>query len=176
MRRIKQAGFTLMELLTVIAVISIAAGILLPAVRTARERARRTSCASNLRQIGFALEIYISENAGRFPVCASNKTNNPEGFLTVVDLLMPSVNSPGVFICPSDASYHIEEGTSYLWNRYLNGLSYDHASVYVLSGGRTYMPVLFDMDSFHGEPGSDASRNFLYPDGRVAGYLGFPDD
>ena len=61
-----RAALTLTELLAVIAIIGLLAGLLLPAVQAAREAARRATCSNNLRQLGKAIQIYESAN-GHFP-------------------------------------------------------------------------------------------------------------
>ena len=60
-------GFTLMELLVVIGVIAILAALLLPALSSGREKARRTACVSNLREVGVAITLYSSDNNGNIP-------------------------------------------------------------------------------------------------------------
>ena len=60
-------GFTLVELLVVVAIIGSLIGLLLPAVQSARESARRTNCANNLRQLGLAVHNFINTGAEVYP-------------------------------------------------------------------------------------------------------------
>src|ERR1035438_4241358 len=61
------SAFTLIELLVVIAIIAILAALLLPALAAAREKARRTSCLNNLKQLGIGTESYCSDYSTYFP-------------------------------------------------------------------------------------------------------------
>lgn len=101
------AGFTLVELLAVLAVLGILAALLLPAAGKVRNNARRTQCVSNLRQLGAGWLSYANDNSGRLPSVAwKNIPTDPSnpGIRTYVGLpasVSGSWLQPTVFTCPS---------------------------------------------------------------------------
>ncbi len=105
-------GFTLIELLVVIAIIAILAAILFPVFGRARENARRTSCQSNLKQIGLGLKQYVQDYDEKFPL-AIHKAN--PSLFTGVALVgqlrtgwaiqtQPYLKSAQIFQCPSEVN------------------------------------------------------------------------
>jgi prepilin-type N-terminal cleavage/methylation domain-containing protein/prepilin-type processing-associated H-X9-DG protein len=93
--RSKKSGFTLIELLVVIAIIAILASILFPVFGRARENARRSSCQSNLKQIGLGVMQYSQDYDERMP------SGRMAGNNWVVNL-QPYIKSYQVFQCPSN--------------------------------------------------------------------------
>ncbi|MFA6666415.1 MAG: DUF1559 domain-containing protein [Armatimonadota bacterium] len=93
-------GFTLIELLVVIAIIAILAAILFPVFAQAREKARQSSCQSNLKQIALAIDMYRQDYDEYFPYCA-NATDN----WTWVGVLLHGkyITANNLLICPSFA-------------------------------------------------------------------------
>ena len=97
-RRPPRSAFTLLELLIVIAMLGILAAMLASVLGLTMEAAHRTVCASNLRQLGFALTTYANWNEGWYPI--EDLCGNPQRHL--VKALVPAhISDPAVFYCPS---------------------------------------------------------------------------
>jgi len=106
-------GFTLIELLVVIAIIAILAAILFPVFAKAREKARQSSCASNLKQIGLAALSYKQDYDETFPL--SYYEYDGKGYRVIggsacahqgywwIDELAPYIKNDQIWICPSGA-------------------------------------------------------------------------
>jgi prepilin-type N-terminal cleavage/methylation domain-containing protein/prepilin-type processing-associated H-X9-DG protein len=97
-----RSGFTLIELLIVIAIIAILAAILFPVFGRARENARRTSCSSNLKQIGLGLLQYSQDNDEKLVrAWSGSKTGSDGNSNRWMDAIFPYVKSEQLFNCPS---------------------------------------------------------------------------
>lgn len=95
-------GFTLVELLVVIAIISILAAILFPVFARVRENARRSSCASNLKQLALGLMMYAQDNDGGLP---SYSKNSNATWPKLYEPTIGYIKSTQIYRCPSAPAY-----------------------------------------------------------------------
>lgn len=116
-------GFTLIELLTVIAIIAVLAAILMPVIGRVRESAQGSRCATNLRQVGIAIQSYASDHKGTLPAT---------GFFGV-------------------ASYYNRDARNFQ-NSLLTYLDLQPSSTWSTSAGLSYAPV-FECPGYKGATG-----------------------
>jgi prepilin-type N-terminal cleavage/methylation domain-containing protein/prepilin-type processing-associated H-X9-DG protein len=119
----KRTGFTLIELLVVIAIIAILAAILFPVFARAREKARQSSCQSNLKQAGLAFGMYVQDYDNRYPGNSYPQASSPvwsdassairfgwAGW--IANGLRPYIKNEQIYVCPSRANGWQNQWTS----------------------------------------------------------------
>ncbi|TVQ59823.1 MAG: type II secretion system protein [Phycisphaerales bacterium] len=186
-RTSERTGFSLVELLVVIAVIGILLSILLPSMPRIRDAAQRTRCAANLSGVGKGLLIFMNENRDRFPEARympppwlSADTDPP--FNVALESYIDKYSD--AYQCPGDRVVHtrpvepLSEETCGMSYTYITGLSgqrvEDSFFAQVLRMTPSDIPVLYDFDggAFETQYGETvvvgffhARRVFLYADG-----------
>ncbi|MBK1859441.1 prepilin-type N-terminal cleavage/methylation domain-containing protein [Cerasicoccus arenae] len=114
------SGFTLVELLTVIAIIGILAAILGGVVSGVREQQEKVVCAQNMRQLGTAILLHANEHQGRFPLTMHNVSDEEESWVYTLSPYLEDVDA--VRVCPADpqAEERLEQGlSSYALNEFV---------------------------------------------------------
>jgi prepilin-type processing-associated H-X9-DG protein len=147
-----------MELLVVISIIALLAGLLIPALAKAKEKARLAQCRNHLRQIGIALRVYAGDHQGRLPIVSRGSgTAGTVGAGSLVPVLASYAgNNAEVFLCPKEARTNAVPGySSYEWNYAFNGKLIDR-----VEPGRA---LAVERQNWHGSKG----RNGVFADGRV---------
>ena len=159
------SGFTLAELLVVLAVVGVLVAILIPVTGHTIETGRAAKCVANLRQLGTALGLYLNEHNQTMPTLLAGRSDRSQDGAFVDNTLNAYTGgADAVFACPSDHGEAARSGTSYYWNPALNGQAasglnflnnYDRTQVIVLADKAAYHPYLVN------------KVNFLYADGHA---------
>jgi prepilin-type N-terminal cleavage/methylation domain-containing protein len=154
-RRRHREGFTLIELLVVIAIIAILASLLLPALSSAKEKAHRIVCASNLKQQLYVISFYSEDNENWYPGNDLLSLNGPQGKMKIL-MAQHYGLAPAIFYCPSNKQWREE----LLWNYSVNVLYHKPY------GGRANTPPALSTYSyfgyFRGLTTEDIRRMFPY--------------
>jgi prepilin-type N-terminal cleavage/methylation domain-containing protein len=160
-------GFTLIELMVVIAILGVLTALLLPAIGRTRTKAQNTVCLSQLRQLGLSVRMYSEDNDGRFPAAellpsVPVDANHP--LPRIADVLgtyagrSGATNGHSVLKCPGDRQGRFaKEGSSYEWNIELNGRRIDETRAGTV---RVVRVVVRD-----GQPAevSDEKQDLMFP-------------
>lgn len=176
--------FTLLELLTVIAIIVFLVGLLIPAVQKVRASAWKSACQNNLHGVGLSFESYLHDSKDLMPVAAEKPSLNLNSDPRICDVLVDYLPSQKLLKCPADRaneSLFKNEGSSYEYHSMLGGMSLKDNRMYKRYGGtKTY--VMYDYENFHStnnifsvtyvydDSSSETAvgrRNYLFADGHV---------
>lgn len=119
-----RTGLTPIELLIVITILAILAALLFPVFARAREKARQTSCLSNLKQLGLAIQMYVTDSDEAYPMMSSPPNFSPR--LRWADYVLPYVKHPHVFACPSVPAMVKNKSFAYDTNIKYGGYGYNY--------------------------------------------------
>lgn len=162
----------MIELLAVVGIIAVLAGVSAAVYGSVRARAQAVECAGKLRQLGTGLNLYQADHDGMLPIMEAGRKSLEEDVEVMDKVLAEYVDGPDVFRCPSDHGGLVSEtGSSYFWNSVLNGQRAGSLRFFGADGNAVVIPVFTDKEDFH--EGVGKGVNVLYADGHVESKVKF---
>lgn len=158
----KKQGFTLTELLVVLAIIAVLAGVLFPLGRGILTKSQKLRCQTNLRGIGLALDEYTNDHHGRLPELRSMRSSLSANIPVLETVLEDYCSNPEIFRCPADREFFKKSGSSYAWNNVVSGTALAQMDFFG-SNNAAKIPLVGDKEAFHGDKDG---TNLLYGDFR----------
>jgi prepilin-type N-terminal cleavage/methylation domain-containing protein/prepilin-type processing-associated H-X9-DG protein len=159
------AAFTLVELLVVIGIIAVLAGMAYPVYQRTVAGGRAAACLSNLRQLGVGLNAYLNDNEMRMPSLKIARESTQDDVPVIDNTLNRYIPDRAVFACPADTKgFAARTGTSYCWNILVNDQLVANLR-FLMVTDPTHIPVLSDKEGFH--PYLEDKINVLYADGHA---------
>lgn len=156
----KRNGFTMVELLIVLAVIGTLAAIGVPLGRSMVAKSRQAACLGQLRSLGVGLEAYLQDHQQILPDLKAGRSSKTEDIPVIEVVLLPYVESPEAFKCPQDSKEFAKSGSSYLWNFTQSKRRISDLYFYDIGKDRPdQIPLITDKESWH-----PSGTNFLYAD------------
>lgn len=164
----KLRGFTLMEVLVVLAVAATLVGIGVPVVRSALAKSREAACLMQLRTLGVALEGYLQDHNQILPKLAMGRSSKSDDSPVLETVLLPYVEAPDAFKCPQDDREFAKSGSSYFWNHLQSELPVSRVAFFGIKDRPDKIPLISDKEAWH-----PSGTNFLYADQTSSNRLRF---
>jgi len=174
--RARRNSFTVVELLCVVSIIALLAGLFFPSLTSARQRAQSLACSSNLHQIGVAVSLAAVDNDGQYPLIEPDPANPvypaSANAKSLYDTLSPYGITTNTLQCPADRptagnpSNFQTHGSSYQWSPLADGETMGNVQLYFrnrifpVSSARLRLALDFTAVHF-------GRVNWLYGDGHV---------
>lgn len=157
------SGFTLLEILIVLALIAAIMAVAWPVLSLGSAKSHSAACIANLRGLGVALNLYLSDHGGVMPVLAAARASTAEDVPVIDTVLAPYAGSAALFRCPADDRLAAATGTSYFYNSALGGQRTANLNFLGLVADASRIPVLVDKEGWH--TGNPVRVNHLFADG-----------
>ena len=190
-------GFTLVELLVVIGIITLLLGILMPGLNKVRQISRRVTCKAQLHSVAQAFRMYLDDNRNTMPPAAAMPWNPDDPTVPLSDKL-PLVKYLGQYLsvpsselaetngkkcyakvlcCPADVKngdpkhYFRIQQSSYTYAERRGNRSMNNAA-FTKNAPERDVEILWDFEAFHGTAGQAGAKNYLYSDCHVGNVNG----